>query len=183
MLLASARRIRYSSVCALGSRINIANTRQVNYRFYCSNQEETKKKITTDEVPHPQDFLDGDPMPQLREGLSNGVVGEDGAVSPDLDALVTDITKLNMVELVQVNYLICKKLGIDPDILSIIKGALESGAASGGSAAAVEEAPAVVDTGFRSVIIRTVPSGVKERFPIMKLMRAEDEKLSLADVC
>eukprot|EP00012_Vannella_robusta_P003676 CAMPEP_0206185334 /NCGR_PEP_ID=MMETSP0166-20121206/1743_1 /ASSEMBLY_ACC=CAM_ASM_000260 /TAXON_ID=95228 /ORGANISM="Vannella robusta, Strain DIVA3 518/3/11/1/6" /LENGTH=175 /DNA_ID=CAMNT_0053600503 /DNA_START=116 /DNA_END=643 /DNA_ORIENTATION=- len=134
--------------------------------------------MTADEVPHPHEFTDGDPMPHLREALSHGPRSINDSVAPELDQLSQDICSLNMVELVQVNYLLCKKLGIDPDILSIIKGALQSGGGGGESAA---ESTATKETGFRSISLREVPTGVKERFPIMKLMRAEDEKLSLAD--
>ena len=159
-------------------------TRTPAFGIHCrtlrfSTQAASEKKMTADEVPHPHEFTDGDPMPHLREALSHGPRSINDSVAPELDQLSQDICSLNMVELVQVNYLLCKKLGIDPDILSIIKGALQSGGGGGESAA---ESTATKETGFRSISLREVPTGVKERFPIMKLMRAEDEKLSLADV-
>jgi len=146
--------------------------------FSTEETQENSKKLTPEEVPHPHDFMDGDPIPQLRDAISNGPISRENAVSPDVQQLTADLCSLNMEELLQVNYLICKRLGLDPDILSVIKGSLQAGA----SAAPEAAAPTVVDSGFRAVILRSVPTAVKERFPIMKLMRAEDEKLSLADV-
>merc|ERR1711977_349513 len=84
-----------------------------------------------------------------------------------------------MQELLQVNYLLCKRLGLDPDILSIIGGALQSGGGGGDAQADAPKAP--VDSGFRRIVLREVPKTVKERFPIMKLMREENPNLSLAD--
>ena len=151
------------------------------YSSFCTQAAEKRTKLSADDVPHPHDFTGGDPIPELREALARGPPRTiQDAISPELEQLTTDMTNLSLVELVQVNHLICKRLGLDPDILAIIRGALQSG--GGGSGPAQEEAPAVVDSGFRRVVIREVPAGVKERFPIMKLMRAEDEKLSLADV-
>eukprot|EP00339_Tiarina_fusa_P023575 CAMPEP_0117029524 /NCGR_PEP_ID=MMETSP0472-20121206/21374_1 /TAXON_ID=693140 ORGANISM="Tiarina fusus, Strain LIS" /NCGR_SAMPLE_ID=MMETSP0472 /ASSEMBLY_ACC=CAM_ASM_000603 /LENGTH=173 /DNA_ID=CAMNT_0004737319 /DNA_START=118 /DNA_END=639 /DNA_ORIENTATION=+ len=132
--------------------------------------------MTAAEVPHPHDFTDGDPLPHLRQALANGPPTYKDDTAPEVKDLATDLCSLNLVELTQLNYLICKKLGLDPNILAVIKGGLSSGGSS-----AAEEAPAAVDSGFRRVVLREVPKGVKERFPIMKLMRAEDEKLSLAD--
>merc|ERR1712137_237781 len=150
------------------------------YSSFCTQAAEKRTKLSADDVPHPHDFTGGDPIPELREALARGPPRTiQDAISPELEQLTTDMTNLSLVELVQVNHLICKRLGLDPDILAIIRGALQSG--GGGSGPAQEEAPAVVDSGFRRVVIREVPAGVKERFPIMKLMRAEDEKLSLAD--
>ena len=139
--------------------------------------------MTAAEVPHPHDFADGDPLPNLREALARGPPRTiKDSISPQIEQLTTDMTALTLPELLQVNHLLCKRLGLNPDILSIIEGALQGGGGGGGGAAAKEEAPAIVDSGFRRIVIREVPAGVKERFPIMKLMRAEDEKLSLADV-
>ena len=173
----------FARVCRSSPTFRAAYTRTMipafSHRFLCT-QAEPKAKIDSTNVPHPHDFTDGDPMPHIREGLSKGPpqYGED--TSPEIEKLAQDVVALNMVEMVQVNYLICKKLGIDPDILSIIKGALSSG---GGSGPAKEEAaPEVVDSGFRKVLVREIPAGVKDRFAIMKLMRAVDEGLSLADV-
>lgn len=137
-------------------------------------------KMTADQVPHPNDATGGDPCPHVREAFDNGPPDPKDSVAPEVDQLATDMCSLNMQELLQVNYLVCKRLGLDPDILSIVRGALHSG----GGGAAQEEAPkAPVDSGFRRIVLREVPKTVKERFPIMKLMREENDKLSLADVC
>ena len=171
---------------------NLARVNQIyyygikNYTEKVQEYELSQTKYTPDTVPHPLEFFDSDPFPHLREALSTPPVRK---VDPKVAELVDQVANFNLVELVQLNHLLCKGLGISSDILEVIAGALSAprgGAA--GAAEAAESAPApkvekVVETGFRKLSIRDVPKGVKEKFEIMKIMRAENPALSLADVC
>jgi len=90
------------------------------------------------------------------------------------------ILKMDFISICQFMDLLKERTGIDPNAL----GAMAGGGGGGGGPAATEAAAEQADTGFRKVIIREFTGGtlpVKEKFSIMKLMRAEQPDLSLAD--
>merc|ERR1712130_94706 len=90
------------------------------------------------------------------------------------------ILKMDFISICQFMDLLKERTGIDPNAL----GAMAGGGGSGGGAAATEAAAEQADTGFRKVTIREFTGGtlpVKEKFSIMKMMRAEQPDLSLAD--
>ena len=106
-------------------------------------------------------------------------VNED-EISDKVRDIADRMLKLDFISLCQFMDLLKERTGIDPNAL----GDMGAGAAAAGAGPA--KAAEVADTGFRKVVIREFTAGnlpVKEKFSIMKLMRAEQPDLSLADVC
>eukprot|EP00339_Tiarina_fusa_P028280 CAMPEP_0117042654 /NCGR_PEP_ID=MMETSP0472-20121206/29692_1 /TAXON_ID=693140 ORGANISM="Tiarina fusus, Strain LIS" /NCGR_SAMPLE_ID=MMETSP0472 /ASSEMBLY_ACC=CAM_ASM_000603 /LENGTH=146 /DNA_ID=CAMNT_0004753955 /DNA_START=134 /DNA_END=571 /DNA_ORIENTATION=+ len=104
-------------------------------------------------------------------------VNED-EISDKVKSISDRMMKLDFIALCQFMDQLKERTGIDPDSMGGMGGG------GGGGAAAAGAAEAVADSGFRKVIIREFTSGtlpVKEKFTIMKLMRAEQPDLSLAD--
>lgn len=102
-------------------------------------------------------------------------------ISDKVKDVAARMLKLDFISLCQFMDLLKSKTGIDPNSISDMAS---SGGGGGGGEAKAEAAAEVADTGFRKIIIREFTSGtlpVKEKFAIMKLMRAEQD-LSLPDV-
>lgn len=93
--------------------------------------------------------------------------------------VATRLLKLDYIAMCQFLTLLKDKTGVDPD------AGTNMGGGGGAAGNAAEEKVEIKDTGFRKIVIREFKDGnlpVKDKFAIMKIMRAEQPDLSLADV-